>query len=60
MLTKRHFWLVISVALLTLAFTSLGPIKDVPAEKLRSTLGVTDVSYMAKVGPLAVVDEALG
>lgn len=39
---------------------SPGPIKDVPAEKLRSTLGVTDVSYMAKVGPLAVVDEALG
>ena len=37
-----------------------GPIKNVPAEKLLSTLGVTDVSYMAKVGPLAVVDEALG
>jgi len=39
---------------------SPGPIKDVSAEKLRSTLGVTDVSYMAKVGPLAVVDEVLG
>ena len=37
-----------------------GPIKDVPAEKLRSTLGVTDVSYMAKGSQLAVVDEALG
>ncbi|HSE17408.1 MAG TPA: metallophosphoesterase [Pyrinomonadaceae bacterium] len=37
-----------------------GPIKDVPAEKLRSTLGVTDVSYVAKGGSLAVVDEALG
>jgi 3',5'-cyclic AMP phosphodiesterase CpdA len=37
-----------------------GPIKDVPAEKLRSTLGVTDVNYVAKVGRLAVVDEALG
>jgi hypothetical protein len=37
-----------------------GPIKDVAADKLRSTLGVTDVSYMAKAGPLAVVDEALG
>jgi len=37
-----------------------GPIKDVPAEKLRSTLGVTDVNYVAKVGQLAVVDEALG
>jgi hypothetical protein len=37
-----------------------GPIKDVPAEKLRSTLGVTDVSYMAKAAQLAVIDEALG
>jgi len=39
---------------------SPGPIKEVPAEKLRSTLGVTDISYVAKAGPLAVVDEALG
>lgn len=38
---------------------SPGPIKDVPAEKLRSTLGVTDVSYMAKAGSLAVVDSTL-
>ena len=37
-----------------------GPIKDLPAEKLRSTLGVTDVNYVAKAGSLAVVDEALG
>lgn len=37
-----------------------GPIKDVSAEKLRSTLGVTDVSYVAKSSQLAVVDEALG
>jgi len=37
-----------------------GPIKDVPAEKLRSTLGLTDVNYMAKGSQLAVVDEALG
>jgi 3',5'-cyclic AMP phosphodiesterase CpdA len=36
-----------------------GPIKDVPAEKLRSTLGLTDVSYVAKAGQLAVVDETL-
>jgi 3',5'-cyclic AMP phosphodiesterase CpdA len=36
-----------------------GPIKDVPAEKLRSTLGVTDVSYVVKAGQLAVVDETL-
>jgi 3',5'-cyclic AMP phosphodiesterase CpdA len=37
-----------------------GPIKDVPAEKLRSTLGLTDVSYVAKGSQLAVVDEVLG
>src|SRR5215212_895638 len=37
-----------------------GPIKDVPAEKLRSMLGVTDVNYVAKGSQLAVVDEALG
>ncbi|HZI46946.1 MAG TPA: metallophosphoesterase [Pyrinomonadaceae bacterium] len=37
-----------------------GPIKDVPAEKLRSTLGLTDVNYVAKGSQLAVVDETLG
>ena len=37
-----------------------GPIKDVPAEKLRSTLGVTDVNYVAKGNQLAVVDSTLG
>ena len=37
-----------------------GPIKDVPAEKLRSTLGVTDVNYVARGNQLAVVDETLG
>jgi len=37
-----------------------GPVKDVPAEKLRSTLGLTDVSYVAKGSQLAVVDEMLG
>ena len=36
-----------------------GPIKDVPAEKLRGTLGVTDVNYVAKGSQLAVVDETL-
>jgi 3',5'-cyclic AMP phosphodiesterase CpdA len=36
-----------------------GPIKDVPAEKLRSTLGVTDVNYVARGNQLAVVDESL-
>ena len=37
-----------------------GPIKDVPAEKLRSTLGLTDVNYLAKGNQLAVVDWTLG
>jgi 3',5'-cyclic AMP phosphodiesterase CpdA len=36
-----------------------GPIKDVPAEKLRSTLGVTDVNYVTRGNQLAVVDETL-
>ena len=36
-----------------------GPIKDVPAEKLRGMLGVTDVNYVAKGNQLAVVDETL-
>jgi 3',5'-cyclic-AMP phosphodiesterase len=36
-----------------------GPIKDVPAEKLRSTLGLTEVNYVAKGSQLAVVDETL-
>ena len=36
-----------------------GPIKDVPAEKLRSMLGLTDVGYVAKGSQLAVIDEAL-
>lgn len=37
-----------------------GPIKDLPAEKLRSTLGLTDVNYVARGNQLAVVDETLG
>lgn len=36
-----------------------GPIKDLPAEKLRSTLGLTDVNYIARGNQLAVVDESL-
>jgi len=36
-----------------------GPIKDVPAEKLRSTLGLTDVNYVARGNQLAVIDESL-
>ena len=37
-----------------------GPIKDVPADKLRSVLGLTDVTYVATGSPLAVVDSTLG
>jgi len=36
-----------------------GPIKDVPAEKLRSLLGVTHVDVTRNGNPLAVVDLAL-
>jgi 3',5'-cyclic AMP phosphodiesterase CpdA len=36
-----------------------GPIKDVPADKLRSVLGLTDVSYVAKGSNLALVDSTL-
>jgi 3',5'-cyclic-AMP phosphodiesterase len=39
---------------------SPGPIKDVPAEKLRSTLGVTSVSYVERNSTLAIVDSTLG
>jgi 3',5'-cyclic AMP phosphodiesterase CpdA len=37
-----------------------GPIKDVPADKLRSMLGLTDVNIVSNNGPLAVVDSTLG
>jgi Icc protein len=37
-----------------------GPIKDVPADKLRSVLGLRDVTYVANNTPLAVVDSSLG
>jgi 3',5'-cyclic AMP phosphodiesterase CpdA len=36
-----------------------GPLKNVPAEKLRTLLGLTSVNYVASRGPLAVVDAAL-
>ena len=36
-----------------------GPMK-VPAEKLRSVLGVTSVNFVAGKGPLAVIDSTLG
>jgi Icc protein len=37
-----------------------GPIKDVPADRLRGMLGVTSVSYVERSGTLAVVDSTLG
>jgi hypothetical protein len=36
-----------------------GPMKDVPADKLRTVLGLTNVNYVANGGPLAVVDSTL-
>jgi 3',5'-cyclic AMP phosphodiesterase CpdA len=36
-----------------------GPLKNVPAEKLRALLGLTTVNYVARQGPLAVVDATL-
>jgi 3',5'-cyclic AMP phosphodiesterase CpdA len=37
-----------------------GPMKDVPADKLRSLLGLREVTYVSNNSPLAVVDSALG
>jgi 3',5'-cyclic AMP phosphodiesterase CpdA len=36
-----------------------GPLKNIPAEKLRTMLGMTSVNYVARPGPLAVVDWSL-
>jgi Icc protein len=36
-----------------------GPMRDLPAEKLRSTLGLTAVSYVENASPLAIVDSTL-
>jgi 3',5'-cyclic AMP phosphodiesterase CpdA len=36
-----------------------GPLKNVPAEKLRTLLGLTSVNYVASRGSLAVVDATL-
>jgi Icc protein len=37
-----------------------GPMRDLPAERLKSTLGLTAVSYVENAGPLAIVDSTLG
>jgi 3',5'-cyclic AMP phosphodiesterase CpdA len=39
---------------------SPGPVRDVPAGRLRSLLGVTSVTYAEGTRPLAVTDTALG
>jgi 3',5'-cyclic AMP phosphodiesterase CpdA len=36
-----------------------GPMRDLPAEKLRSMLGLTSVSYVENAGSLAIVDSTL-
>lgn len=36
-----------------------GPMKDVPADKLRSLLGLTDVNFVRNESPLALVDSTL-
>jgi Icc protein len=38
---------------------SPGPMKDVPADKLRSLLGLTDVNFVRNESPLALVDSTL-
>jgi 3',5'-cyclic AMP phosphodiesterase CpdA len=37
-----------------------GPMRDLPAGRLKSTLGLTAVSYVENAGPLAIVDSTLG
>ena len=37
-----------------------GPVRDLPAGKLRSVLGLTTVKYVERGGPLAVADPTLG
>jgi 3',5'-cyclic AMP phosphodiesterase CpdA len=36
-----------------------GPMRDLPAERLKSTLGLTAVSYVENAGSLAIVDSTL-
>jgi Icc protein len=39
---------------------SPGPMRDVPAGRLRSLIGVTKVAYVERNSPLAITDETLG
>src|SRR5258705_4189571 len=36
-----------------------GPMRDIPAERLRGVLGITTVGYVENGGPLAIVDSTL-
>ena len=36
-----------------------GPIKDLPADRLRQTIGLTEVKYVETNSPLAIVDKSL-
>jgi hypothetical protein len=36
-----------------------GPLKNLPADRLRATLGLTSVSYLEGKGPLAITDSTL-
>ena len=38
---------------------SPGPIKDLPAERLRQTIGLTEVKYVESNSPLAIIDSVL-
>lgn len=39
---------------------SPGPIKDLPADQLRATIGLTEIEYVETNSPLAIIDTALG
>jgi len=41
------------------AAPSPGPMKDVPADRLRAMLGITDITVRRGVGPLAIADHTL-
>jgi hypothetical protein len=38
---------------------SPGPLKDLPAGRLRQSIGLTEVRYVETNGPLAIIDTAL-
>jgi len=36
-----------------------GPLRDLPADRLKAALGLTDISYVEKAGTLAIVDSTI-